>query len=214
MTTIPMGGGSSPFESWEGCGVGSYVVHETCIERQMPDLSAYFNHPDKPKDFDVDQMLRSMGCDPATGMIRQTLTNTMRLVERAEESLVMEVEVTSNLPQGMEPQKHRYTVPAKPLLEEGKRTVMVDTPDAHAEVLSLPHDAMTPTTTGMREETLTIGGHSIPCHVTESSLDIGGRRMKFKVWVSPEIPGHIARHDMTSDDQHQSMVVTSFEKKP
>ena len=214
ITKIPMEGGSSPFDAWKGCGVSSYVVYETRSERRMPEFDTLRNRPDIPKDFDIDKMLQTMGVDAKTGMMSHVLTNRTQLVEISADSLVIEVEVASNLPAGFGSEKHRVTIPAQEPPAEEVRTVVEDAPDGHAEVTCTRFSAMTPTkppTTS--QETLTVAGRTLVCQVTESWLRLQDREMYFKRWTSPEVPGLLVRHEMKTDDQSQLMIVTSFEKK-
>jgi hypothetical protein len=213
MMMMP-GGGESRFDSWKHCGVGSFVAYETRSERRMPDFDMLRSRPDIPKGFDIDQMPQTMGVDPKTGIVRHVMTNRQRLVESSEASLVIEVEFDSGLPAGVVSEKHRMTIPAQEPPDEEVRTVVEDAPDSHAEVVRTPFSAMTPTKPPtVSQETLTVAGRTLVCQLTESSLRFQGGEMWLKSWTSPEIPGLIARHEMRMDDQTQTMIVTSFEKR-
>jgi len=172
------------------------------------------NSPDVPEGLDFDKMLQTMGVDPKTGMLRNVLTNRMQLVEISETSLVIEVEMASSQPAGLDPQKHRLTIPAQEPPDEEVRTVVADTPGSYAEVVRAPLSAMTPTKPPMiSQETLRVPGRTLDCQTTESWLRLQDREMWIKMWTSPEVPGHVVRHEMKADDQIQVMILTSFEKK-
>lgn len=213
MMMVPTGG-ESRFNAWKHCGIGSYVAYESRSERRMPEVDELRNSPDMPKDFDIDKALQSMGVDPKTGTQRYVMTNRISLMEIAEDSLAIEFEIASNVLAEPVPQKHRVTIPAQETPDEEVRTVVEDTRDCHAEVVRTPFAAMTPVTpVKVSQETLTVAGRTLLCQVTESSLRIQNREMGFKVWTSPEVPGLVVRHEMKADDQCETMVVTSFEKK-
>lgn len=213
MTMLPTGG-ESRFNTWKHCGIGSYVAYETRSERRMPNFDMLRNRPDVPKGFDLDKMLQTMGVDPKTGMLRNILANRMQLVEISETSLVIEVEMASSQPAGIDLQKHRLTIPAQEPPDEEVRTVVEETPGSYAEVVRAPLSAMTPTKPPtISQETLTVAGRTLDCQATESWVRFQDREMCFKMWTSPEVPGHVVRHEMKADDQTQVMIVTSFEKK-
>jgi hypothetical protein len=212
MMMVPSGG-ESAFDSWKHCGVGSYVVSETRGERQMPRIDELRKGSDVPEGFDIDQWLQSMGVDPKTGMHRHVMTTRTRLVEIAEDSLVIEFEISSDVA-GFVSQKHRVTVPAQEPPEEEIRTIVEDTPDCHAEVVRTPSSAMTPVRPPeFSQESLTVAGRTLLCQVTESLMRTPVGEMRFKVWTSPEVPGLVVRHEVKADDHRETTVVTSFEKK-
>jgi hypothetical protein len=66
------------------------------------------------------------------------------------------------------------------------------------------------------EETLVILGPSIACRWLERTLEIDGRRMTLKTWISDQIPGGLARSEARTEGspaQDSTTVVVAFLKK-
>ena len=210
-------GEDSPYETWKGCGVGSFVVVEHHVERKVPNWETIRNRPDFDRAFAAEPMLKGMGIDLQTGKMHHVVTTRTRLLEIAETALTVEFETTPPFPAAGQTFKERQIL--RPEVEPPKetRTVVSDDPDAYAEVLCSPFKTITPSTPPKEsEESLWVAGRSLHCHVRELTFLMNGLELWVKTWTSDEVPGRRARREMRSgsaEDHSTRIIVTSFEKK-
>jgi hypothetical protein len=209
----------SEFELWKGCGVGSFVVIESQSEYVMPGFDELRNLPEPPSGPEFEASLREIGLDPATGTMRHSMTITTRLLAVAPNELTLQTEITRRMQNTskMKDILHVHVVHDDPAPATETRTVVRDSPNAHAEVIKMPFSSLKQVTPPKEtQEVLSIADQEIFCRVTEITVRVGDKEVWMKYWYSNNIPGGMAQLESrggASNESCQRMSVLSFEKK-
>lgn len=183
-------GSGSSYSSWANCGAGSSVTTRT--RREMSEGFA---------------------------MVMSSTTTLLSVhPDKVRLEMVMTMQVTG-APVAMpyHETRHVWDIPAtfEPTPDFERVEETPDGGEVSVSKRSWPAPADDPT---YREgdEVLEIAGRRVSCRWNERTVELQGRRIRFRAWLSDQIPGGLARTETRVEgnpSEDTDMVVTAFDRK-